>query len=469
VRGWSSRGRARRWLLATVTLVGAGRAQADGGFPDPRQVLLPLNAPEQIIVATNFGLLVSEDDGATWSFSCEQRLNAYAGPYVLGAPPRERIFAIASGAGLIHSDDGSCTWAAATGSLTAVLPYAVALDPTDPDRVYVIGASRETLSDESIYTSDDGGVTFAEPVFTAPAESALLNVVVAPSDPRTVFASMFSTPENHPHLLRSDDAGESWEVVTDLVDQVGESPFELLAVDPSNADRLFIKILGPSAETLGVSNDGGLTFVQSVSIPGKLNAFLKLESGTILVGGTTGTGAIGYRSLDDAASFEPWPEAPHVHALAERNGKLYVAADNFADGYAIAVSADEGAHLTPLAGFNDVRSVKSCVSQACADSCAYYADINLWPSAVCGTQPGPVNPPDPVDAGPSVESGGSPSDQGAPGGDTSGPPANGPRISGGCGCTVVPSRDIEAASAWLLATALCLARRGPARRKRRRS
>ena len=460
---------ARRWLLAAVTLLGSGHAQADGGFPDPRQLLLPLNAPEQIIVATNFGLLFSEDDGATWSFSCEQRLNAYAGPYVLGAPPQERIFAIASGAGLIRSDDGSCTWAAATGSLSEVLPYAVAVDPEDALRLYVIGAGRETLTDESIYTSVDGGVTFADAVFTAPAESALLNIVVAPSDPRMLFASMFSTPENHPHLLRSLDAGEHWEIVADLVDEIGESPFELLAVDPSDADRLFIKILGPSAETLGVSNDGGLTFSEAVSIPGKLSAFLQLESGTILVGGTTGEGGIGYRSLDDAASFEPWPGAPHVHALAERSGRLYVAADNFADGYAIAVSDDEGAHLAPLAGFKDVRSVKSCVSQVCADSCAYYADIRLWPSAVCGPEPGPITPPDPVDAGPGVEAGGTPSDDGPAGGDTSATPANGRRVSDGCGCTLGASRAAEAWSALLLAATAGFAVRARTRRKRRRS
>jgi photosystem II stability/assembly factor-like uncharacterized protein len=467
VRGWSWRGQARRWLLAAAALLGAGRAHADGGFPDPRQLLLPLSAPEQIIVATNFGLLLSEDDGATWSFSCEQRLNAYAAPYVLGAPPQERIFAIASGAGLIHSDDGSCTWAAATGSLSDVLPYAVAVDPTDGLRVYVIGASRETLSDESIYTSADGGVTFAAPAFTAPAQSALLNIVVAPSAPRTLFASMFSTPENHPRLLRSGDAGEHWEVVADLVDELGESPFELLAVDPSDADRLFVRILGPSAETLAVSKDGGLSFEQTVSIPGKLSAFLKLESGTILVGGTTGTAPIGYRSLDNAESFEPWPEAPHVHALAERNGRLYVAADNFADGYAIAVSDDEGAHLTPLAGFKDVRSVKSCVSQACADSCAYYADIRLWPAAVCGPQPSVVETPDPVDPGPDVASGGSAADDGPPGAGASAAPPDAPRVSGGCACRLVVGHDSKVWTVLLLGASLLLAVRGRASRSAR--
>jgi hypothetical protein len=458
VRGWSS-------LLALATLLSAGHVQADGGFPDPRQVLLPGDAPEQIIVATNFGLLFSEDAGTTWSFSCEQRISAYASSYILGAPPQQRIFALTSGAGLIYSDDGSCTWTAATGSLSDVLPYAVAVDPSDARRVYVIGVARGTLSgDESIYVSDDGGVTFAGPVFTAPAQSAILNIVVAPSRPSTLFASMFSAPQNHPSLLRSRDSGESWEVVADLVDHLGDVPFELLGVAQSDEDRLFVRILGPSAETLAVSDDGGLSFVPSVSIPGKLSAFLELASGTILVGGTSGTEAVGYRSVDDAKSFEPWPAAPHVHALAERNGQLYVAADNFADGYAVAVSDDEGASLTPLFAFEDVRAVKSCVAGACAESCAYYADINLWSSAVCGPPASTGDPPDPVDAPETPTPVESPPEV-EPSAERASP---GP-VSDSCTCHFAADGRPGAWSGLLLAAAALLALRGGSRRAARQS
>lgn len=456
MRGWSS-------LLALATLLGAGHAAADGGFPDPRQVLLPADAPEQIIVATNFGLLFSEDAGSTWSFSCEQRISAYASAYVLGASPQYRIFALTSGAGLIYSDDGSCTWTAAKGSLSDVLPYAVAVDPSDTRRVYVIGVARGTLSgDESVYVSDDGGVTFAGPVFTAPAQSAILNIVVAPSRPSTLFAAMFSAPQNHPSLLRSRDSGETWEVVADLADHLGDVPFELLAVDQSDEDRLFVRILGPSAETLAVSDDGGLSFVPSVSIPGKLTAFLELSSGTILVGGTTGTEGVGYRSVDDAKSFERWLEAPHVHALAERNGQLYVAADNFADGYAIAMSDDEGAHLTPLFAFEDVRAVKSCVAGACAERCAYYADIKLWSSAVCGPPADPGDVPDPVDPPESPTAEGSqPEVEPAAARTAPGP------VSDSCTCHLAADRHLGAWPGLLLAASLLLALRGRSRRAAR--
>jgi hypothetical protein len=290
-----------------------------------------------------------------------------------------------AGAGLIHSDDDSCSWQAARGTLSGVLPFAFTVDASSPKRVYAIGMPRDDFANgDSIYVSDDGGLSFGEPVFTSPPRSALLTLLVAPSLPSRLFATMFVTPDNHPILLRSDDSGEHWDVVSSLVEALGENPFELLAIDLLDADTLYVRVLGASAETLATSHDGGLSFVPLVSIAGKLNAFLKLASGTLLVGGTAGTDAVGYRSNDDGQTFEPWPAAPHVHALAERSGKLYVAGDPFADGYAIAESEDEGAQLSPLAGFEQVQAVKSCVADLCTDSCAYYAGIGLWPAAVCG-------------------------------------------------------------------------------------
>jgi hypothetical protein len=190
-----------------------------------------------------------------------------------------------------------------------------------------------------------------------------------------------------------------------LVDALGENPFELLAIDPLDENKLYARVLGASAETLAISDDGGLSFVQSVSIPGKLNALLRLASGTLLVAGTAGTQGVGYRSHDGGQTFEAWSAAPHVHALAERSGKLYVAGDSYADGYALAESDDEGESLRPLLEFKQVQALKACVAEACAESCAYYAGIGLWPASVCGAprEPLPTAPspdPEPLVPGP---------------------------------------------------------------------
>jgi hypothetical protein len=467
-------------------LLRSALARADGSFPEPRQLLLPADRPEEIILGTNFGLILSEDGGKTWLFSCERGLSNYAGSYLLGAQSPHRIFALAPGAGLIHSDDDACSWQAAGGTLGDVLLFAVAVDPSNPQRVYTTGAPRDDLRNgQSIYVSDDGGLSFEKTVFTSPAGSALLSILVAPSRPSRLFATMFSTPENHPLLLRSDDSGEHWEVVADLVESLGENPFDLLAIDALDEDRLYARILGASAETLATSGDGGQSFVQSVSIAGKLNAFLKLASGTLMVAGTAGIDAVGYRSKDGGKSFEAWPAAPHGHALAERSGKLYVAGDSYADGYAIAESDDEGEHLTPLTGFDDVRAVKSCVAGLCTDSCAYYSGVGLWPEAVCGAKsatPG-MDAPQGAGGAPDADAGtngaGGAAD-GSPGVNTTGGDADVPgqagdgrapnvdqtgkqrglRTSGGgCACDVINDRPGHAWTAVLVAGLLAVARR----------
>jgi hypothetical protein len=416
-------------LLTASTLLRVTPARAHGSFPDAQQILLPADRPEQIILGTNFGLIFSEDGGQTWLFSCEHGLSTFAGPYRLTPLPPHRILAITASAGLIYSDDDSCTWQAARGAVADVLPYGFSVDPSDGQRVYVFGAPRRDLrAGDSIYVSDDGGLSFGAPVFTASPGSALLTVLVAPNQPSTVLVAMYSA-DKHPVLLSSHDSGQHWEMSADLVDSLGENPFELLWIDPADPERIYVRILGPSAETLGISKDGGKTFVQSISIPGKLSAFLKLASGTILVGGTAGVTGVGFRSTDDAETFESWPEAPRVHALAERNGKLYVGASNYDDGYVIAESEDEGATLRPLTGFGQVGAVKNCVAAVCADSCAYHAGLDLWPQTVCRRESTPS------DAG---------ADGAAPGEDAAAAdrPADGASresSEGGCGCELTGS------------------------------
>ena len=66
----------RRAALALAVLVSSG-ALADGAFPSGMTVMLPAGAPQRILLGTTFGLVVSEDAGATWRYVCE--------PYLTGS------------------------------------------------------------------------------------------------------------------------------------------------------------------------------------------------------------------------------------------------------------------------------------------------------------------------------------------------------------------------------------------------
>jgi hypothetical protein len=75
---------------------------------------------------------------------------------------------------------------------------------------------------------------------------------------------------------------------------------------------------------------------------------------------------------------------PHLRALAERDGLLYAAADNFADGFALAVSSDE-ATFRPLLRYDGVGRVRRCVATACVNACSDNVRLGLWSQAVCTT------------------------------------------------------------------------------------
>src|SRR5258708_26917846 len=56
---------------AVLALAATNPARANGAFPDEFSIHFPPDAPHRILVGANFGLLVSEDDGSTWRYSCE--------------------------------------------------------------------------------------------------------------------------------------------------------------------------------------------------------------------------------------------------------------------------------------------------------------------------------------------------------------------------------------------------------------
>jgi len=198
---------------------------------------------------------------------------------------------------------------------------------------------------------------------------------------------MYGTSNNliDPILARSGDSGATWSSM-DLSGTLGAATIRIIAVDPTDPRHLFLRVgLSSGGEKLGVSTDGGLTFTEPVSVDKQLTAFARLASGTILVTGLDSDGnPVGFRSSNGGATFVPWIKPPHVRALAERDGKLYAAAENFLDMFAAGVSTDEGVTWRPILTYNQVKRIKPCVQDVCQDVCDNLAGLTLWPQSVCG-------------------------------------------------------------------------------------
>ena len=379
-----------------------GLAHANNGIPGSLGVLLPLDKPEEIGLATTFGLILSDDGGTSWVWTCEQPATSMANVYTVGAPPADRFYALSLVTGLAFSDDESCGWHGAGGALAGQKVSDFFTDPSDPMRVL---AAASPPSDgggaalPSVYASTDGGATFgATPLYTAPAGASIVGIEIARSDPQVIYLTYVTSISTgyDPWLVRSSDGGAHW-TATDLLAPVGPAIVRILAVDSADSALVYLRAIGAASETLAVTRDGGMTFSTPLTIAnGALSAFARLASGTILVGalvnfagGGGGTMGAGYRSTDGAMTFSPWTlnPQPHLVGLGERvsggHATLYLSGKNYSDGWALATSTDEGLTVTPVMSYDQVAGIKSCVQQLCLDTCNYEEMQAIWDTAVC--------------------------------------------------------------------------------------
>ncbi len=70
----------------------SGVARANNGIPGSLGVLLPLDKPLEIGLATTFGLILSDDGGQSWVWTCEEAATSMANVYTVGAPPADRFY-----------------------------------------------------------------------------------------------------------------------------------------------------------------------------------------------------------------------------------------------------------------------------------------------------------------------------------------------------------------------------------------
>src|SRR5690242_13294995 len=108
------------------------------------RVLLPADHPEEILLGTNFGLVITRDGGAHWSVVCEEAVvngGEDVTQYVMGAAPADTLYAMSSNQ-LAVSQDRGCSWASAGGPWADPFFTDTFADPTDPGRAFTLALVR---------------------------------------------------------------------------------------------------------------------------------------------------------------------------------------------------------------------------------------------------------------------------------------------------------------------------------------
>ncbi len=235
------------------------------------------------------GIYKSTDAGKTWT-----HLGLRDGQQIpaLAIDPHDpnRLFAAVLGhpygpsveRGIFRSADGGITWDKVLYKDENTGGSEVEIDPANPNVVYAslwqsrLGPSEDQNSFAGIggglFKSTDGGNTWRQLTKGLPADLVQINVAIAASDPKRLYATV-STTHSHAYgtgegvgFYRSDDAGENWYRVTDdprPAMKIGGGDQAVPKVDPKNEDVVY------SASIVTVrSKDGGKTWDSIRGAPG---------------------------------------------------------------------------------------------------------------------------------------------------------------------------------------------------------
>ncbi len=228
------------------------------------------------------GIYKSTDAGKTWThLGLRDGLQIPA----LAVDPRDsnRVFAAVLGhpygpneeRGLFRSTDGGQTWQKVIYKDENTGASDVEIDPSNPDVMYAsMWEAREGPWEDNnivngtgggLFKSTDGGSTWHPLTNGFPKDLSQINVAIAPSDARRLYATI-ATASGALAFYRSDDAGENWSKATDdprPSGRIGGGDLAIPRVDSKNADVVY------SASTVTMrSIDGGKTWSGFRGAPG---------------------------------------------------------------------------------------------------------------------------------------------------------------------------------------------------------
>ncbi|HEV2277875.1 MAG TPA: glycoside hydrolase [Acidobacteriaceae bacterium] len=235
------------------------------------------------------GIYRSDDGGKTWT-----HLGLREGQQIpaLAIDPSNpnRLFAAVLGhpygpnpeRGIFRSDDGGKSWKKVLYKDDRTGGSDVVLDPKNPRVVYA-SLWEDTLgpwedgnqysgTHGGLFKSTDGGNTWKQLTNGLPAEVTQINVTVSASRPSRLYAVLSTKVEGGYAsgkglgVYRSDDAGGSWQKITDdprPAMKIGGGDLSVPVADPQDPDTVYVTSIVTVRST-----DGGKTWISLRGAPG---------------------------------------------------------------------------------------------------------------------------------------------------------------------------------------------------------
>lgn len=159
------------------------------------------------------GVIKSEDNGESFRsmnlLGTKSNINSItANSLALDPSNPDNVYMAASG-GMYKSENGAKSW---RYILSGISVADIAVDPNQPNIVYAAGI---VGSNGKIIKSMDGGASWVD-VYTEPSKNnTVLAIAVSRNNSSLVLAGL-----NSGEIIRSSDAGHTWQISRDLADQI---------------------------------------------------------------------------------------------------------------------------------------------------------------------------------------------------------------------------------------------------------
>lgn len=454
-----------------MSLLATRASFANGVFPNAGQIVVDPNDPAHIVVRTTYGVLTTRAGGEPWDWICESAVgygNMFH-PAVAVTADGTVLAGIPDGLSVAHGD--TCGWTKASGPIDGAYVVDVSTERSDPSRAVAITASAG--GGAKLWESLDDGQSWQQAGVDLPAGFTPLALDAAKSDPDRVYVSGLTGGGGtfKGSLAVSTDRGKSWGLFT-VPKSDGERTPYVAGIDPANADRLYLRLDG-SPGRLFRFDYATVTWTEVFTGAGFLYGFaLSPDGSTLLVGG--GSDGV-WRAATADLAFAKVSEVP-VRCLHWSTSGVYACATEFAAGFTVGKSLDEGASFEPVMHLPCVRGPLECdAGTPVGDACP--AD---WPAVAILIDQATCAPGGSGGSGGAGGLGGSGGGAGAGGGGVA--PSSGagaspsagtgggePAAGGGCALASSRGPGLEHALAWLGAAALAVRRlRGGAGRGRRK-
>lgn len=212
-----------------------GQVNALAAHPQESEIVYAgIGTADTIHSPAEDGVYMSRDRGVTW----RQVLRERAIFDLKVAKARPSTMYAAGPFGVMRSDDAGVTWVEARSGLGERSIAKLLLEPGDP----LVAYAREGMGPRRVFRTTDAGKSWQEILRGAEA--------IAMSGTGTVVFAVEAG-----RLLRSEDRGQTWARVSS--EQITKEAVPALAVDPSDARRLYAAVRGQGVFTSG---NGGLAW-----------------------------------------------------------------------------------------------------------------------------------------------------------------------------------------------------------------